>query len=311
MKRLYCNLFGMIALVVLICVGIDLLSMRGYTRDLIARLTDSEEYFENNGPEIINPIIRKAQIEDGTTVLILGDSVAHQIFDGLSDANEDVAILPSNAAVTIAGQYVIAKEYLDHHPDATDIYLCVLPESLGRTFDTQWGYQYAVLPFIETDTLDDFDDNTIQIMNDTYGGLFMNKRIATAVDSSGINRKLYLNYIREQGDGYTPEDFYELSDQYLVKLADLCKESGVKFHLIPCPVSEAKREQVAEYEADYEDSKTAQVFPAFYRKVIYYPEEYFGDEIHFSEQYRSRKFLNSVIVDMIDDTELLKMLRIQ
>ena len=123
MKRLYCNLFGIIALVVLICVGIDLLSMRGYTRDLIARLTDSEEYFENNGPEIINPIIRKAQIEDGTTVLILGDSVAHQIFDGLSDANEDVAILPSNAAVTMAGQYVIAKEYLDHHPLNT-VYSC-------------------------------------------------------------------------------------------------------------------------------------------------------------------------------------------
>ena len=311
MKRLYSNLFGIIILVVLLCIGLDILSMRGYTRDIIAGLTDSDEYFVNNGPEMINPIIRDAQREDGTTTLVLGDSVAHQLFDDLDELNSDISILPSNAGVTMAGQYVIAKEYMEHHPEATDIYLFVLPEYLGRTFDTQWGYQYAVLPFIETDTLGDFDDNTIRIMKDTYGSLFMNKKIATAVDRSGINRKLYLNYIREQGNGYDPADYYELADQYLVKLNDLCSEKSVEFHLISCPVSETKKEQVAVYDEGYRDSETYKIFPKYFDDVLFYPAECFGDDTHFSEQYKNREYLNSVIVDMLDGTELLNMLQFE
>lgn len=311
MKRLYCNLFGIIALVVLICSIIELMSMKGYSRNIIAQLTDSEDYFINNGPDMINPIIRNAQKDDGTTTLILGDSVAHQLFDDLEEFNPCISILPSNAGVTMAGQYVIAKEYLEHHLYVTDIYLFVLPESIGRTFDTQWGYQYAVLPFIETDTLGDFDDNTIEIMKDTYGSLFMNKKIATAVDKSGINRKLYLNYIREKGIGHNPTNYYELADQYLVKLNDLCSEEGVKFHLISCPVSETKREQVALYNSDYRDSETYKVFPEYFNDVLFYPAECFGDNTHFSEQYRTREYLNSVIKDMLDGIELINVLQFE
>ena len=311
MKRLYSNLFSIIVIIMLVCVGMDLLSMRGYTRDILAKLTDSDDYFINNGPEMINPIIRKAQKEDGTTILILGDSVAHQIFNGLVDSNTDISILPSNAGVTMAGQYVIAKEYLEHHPNATDIFLFVLPESIGRTFDTQWGYQYAVLPFIETDILGDFDENTIQIMKDTYGDVFMNKTVATAVDRSAINRKLYLNYIREQGDGYVPESYYELADQYLTKLMEVCKQKGAELHLCSCPVSEVKKVQISEYEKEYYNSATYRTFPEYFEKVSFYPEDCFGDGTHFSEQYKTREFLDSVILDIADGTILLNVLQFE
>ena len=310
MKKFYRNLFFLVLIVAVIFAALDFLSTRGYTREIFAKLTDSEEYFVNNGPDTVNPIIRKVQKEDGTKVLILGDSVASQLFNDLSDNNPDILILPGNAGVTIAGQYVIAKEYLEHHPDATDIYLFVLPESLGRTFDTKWGYQYAVLPFVETDTLGDFDDNTVQIMEKTYGSLFLNKTVATLVDQSGINRKLYLNYLRDRSEGYIPENYYEIADQYLVKLEMLCREKGVKLSLIPCPVSEVKREQIAALESDYKDTATYRIFPQYYHMISYYPAECFGDDTHFSKEYRSREYLDSVIIDMLDGTELLNMLKL-
>ena len=130
MRKLYCNLAGLILLIVVIVIGIDVLSLRGYTRELIAQLTDSGDYFANNGPEFINPIIRKARKDDGTTKLLLGDSFAYQVFYHLEEYNPDFSFLTSNGAVTMAGQYSIAKEYLENHPDATDVYLLVLPESI-------------------------------------------------------------------------------------------------------------------------------------------------------------------------------------
>ncbi len=75
------------------------------------------------------------------------------MFRRLQKYNEDISIIGSNGAITLAGQYILAEEYLRNHPDATDLYLILLPESLTRTFDTSYGYQYAVMSFAETGTL--------------------------------------------------------------------------------------------------------------------------------------------------------------
>ena len=309
MKRLYRNLFGIIVLVVLLLIGIDFMSMRGYTRDIIADLTDSTEYLQNNGPEFVNPIIRKAQKEDGTTKLLVGDSVCYQLFNGLQEFNPDFSILPSNGALTMTGQYALAKEYLDHHPDATDIYLIILPESIGRTFDTKWGYQYAVVPFVETDTISNYDENTIRIINDTYGELFTRKTVATAVERSGINRKLYLNYMRGRTEGYVLSDDFELSDQYLTKLLNLCNERDVNLHFYPCPVIEGKKDYVSRLSTQYPKTQTYLVNPDYFDMIYYYPDELSGDGSHISTQYLQEVTVEYVIRKMLDGEPILDSLK--
>lgn len=309
MGKIYRNLFCIITIVLILCVGIDFLSTRGYAREIIAQLTDSDDYFANNGPEFINPIIRQAQKDDGTTKLLLGDSFTYQTFIHLKDYNPDISFLMSNGAVTIAGQYVIAKEYLDNHPEATDVYLLVLPESIGRTFDTKWGYQYAVLPFIETHTLADFNEETVQIMKDTYGELFMNETIATLVDKSGINRKLYLNYMREKTDGYKLSYYYELSDIYLTKLIDLCNSKNVNLYFYPCPVSEAKRDEVTTYEASYEESDTYKINPDYFDMIYYYPAEWSEDNTHLEYEYRAPEYVDAILMKLLEGCPLLEVLK--
>ena len=285
--------------------------MRGYTRELIAQLTDSDDYFANNGPDFINPIIYKAQTDDGTTKLLLGDSFAYQVFYHLQQYNSDFSFLASNGAVTMAGQYVIAKEYLDNHPEATDVYLIVLPESIGRTLDTKWGYQYAVLPFVETNTLDEFDDNTVQIMKDVYGEFFLKEKIALAVDRSGINRKLYLNYKRNQTEGYVLKDYYELADQYICKLANLCAERDVNFYFYPCPLSEAKREQVSEYESIYSRSELCKIIPDYYDMIYYYPKAWSEDNTHLEYEYRAPEYVDPILKEAFADTPFLDVLKFE
>lgn len=311
MKKFYINLVVFFAILIIALAGLDYLSMLEETRTFIAELTDSTDYFINNGSAEIKPYIARAQTQDGTTKLIIGDSVCRQMFLGLQEYNSDFTIIGSNGAITVAGQYILAKEYLDNHPEATDVFLILLPESLGRTFDTTYGYQYTVMPFAETNTLGELDKNTLDIMASVYGDVFLNPRVVTAIDLSGINRKLYLNLLRDNATGYTLSNYFEIADQYVVKISDLCKERGVNFHLYPCPVSEIKKEEIDSLEEAFAESEIYRLNPNYLNMVYYYSADQAADGTHFSGDYANQKCYNEKIMSIFVDRELLEMLKFQ
>ena len=125
MKRFYVNGISFIMILFSVLVGFDLLSMHGSFRQLFSNWTDSASYLER-GPDEIKPYIVKAQFQDDSTKLIIGDSVCRQMFNGLQEYNSDFTIIGSNGAITMAGQYIMTKEYLDNHPNATDVFLIIL-----------------------------------------------------------------------------------------------------------------------------------------------------------------------------------------
>lgn len=312
MKRLvfdYLKIFMILA--VIICL-IEVLSVWEPTRWPIAYLTDSADYISGNvGAGEIIPYIERAQYSNGATKLIIGDSVCHQIFSGLQELNDDYLIIGSNGAITMAGQYILFTEFLKNHPDATDVYLFVLPGSLERSFDTDWGYQYAAMPFIETDTLRDLDYDTIDIMRQTYGSLFMRYRVASIIDRSALDRKLYLNILKEHTSGYEMDYPYELADRYVVRINDICNENGIAFHMYSVPVCESSRGSVQELEDTYDSSLLSSVMPEYFDSIYYYAEEQAADGVHFSGDYANQQHYNEIIRQMYANTDLLETLRLE
>lgn len=294
----------------LFCVGMEYMSIKEPGRSLIARVTDSEDYISGNvGSDEIKPYIKQVRTEDNTTKLIIGDSVCRQMFKGLQEYNNDICIVGSNGAITMAGQYILAEQYLEHHPAATDIFLVVLPASLYSTFDTKYGYQYTVMPFVETDTLKLLDENTVEAMQSVYGRFFMQPKVVDLIDKSAINRKIYLNELRDRSKGYNAG--LELADRYLCRIYELCEEREVQFHLYSCPVSESKRESVENMMDQYEQSNLYQFFPDFLKDVHYFPDEQFRDGTHFSDDYMTQESINEKILEMYADTRLLQVLKME
>lgn len=284
----------------------DALSVYGPTKWGMAILTDSTEYISGNvGPDEIVPYIYRTLDPGESTRLILGDSVCHQMFEGLQQYNDAYAIIPSNGAITISGQYILAHEYLESTQDVTDIYLIVLPDSLIRSYDTTYGYQYAVMPFVLTDTLRLLDEDTIDIMKQTYGDIFLRYRVVKLIDPSGINRKIYLNILRNRTDGYEPEYRYELADKYLRKIDEECMARGVKFHLIPCPVAESRRQLMEELKKEASGSEIIKIAPDFFDRIVYYPDEEAADRTHFSGKYANQMCYNDKIVKILDGEDIL------
>lgn len=294
---------------VLILVILDLLSMVGVTQKYLAILTGSYDLLNNNGSDQIVPCIEQARTQDGTTVLITGDSVCSQMYRGLAEYNKDMTIIGANGGVTMAGQYIFIHEYLDNHPDATDVYLIVLPISLIRGYDTDLGYQYAVEPFAQTETLSLLNNDTQDIISDVYGGFFIKGNICKLLDKSGINKKLYLNALADLHRGYEMSYRLELADIYILKAYELCKEKNVRFHLYAGPVSESMRSFTEDIENDYRSSKLYGLFPDYFDYVLYYPDVEAADGTHFSGDYATQMEYNRKINIILEGTELLGMLK--
>lgn len=288
------------------------MSMHDPWRIVFARLTDSEEFISMNvGSDEIIPYIEQVQTKDNTTTLILGDSVCRQMFKGLQQYNEDICIAGSNAAVTMAGQYILAEEYTRNHPDATDIYLIVLPTSLCSTFSTNYGYQYTVMPFAETDTLKLLDNNTLEVMESVYGEFFMNPHIVQLIEKSAINRKLYLNMLKKHSTSYEQKTTFEIADQYIHQIYELCEKNNIEFHLYACPVAESKYQIVKELQDDYDNTWMKTQFPDYFDNILFFPDEQSADGTHFSGEYESQTHCNEKISKIFADTKLLNHLKLE
>lgn len=259
------------------------LSAKEPFRDAIAALTGSEAYAEqlNASNEVIT-YIEKAREKDTSTKLIVGDSVCNSLFGELQNLNPDYKILCCNKGITMAGQYILTKEYLANHENVTDVYLIAISNSLITGFDTDFGYQYAVIPFVKTNTLSHLDAETIEEMKDLYFSPFLNEKVIEYVEKSPLIKKLYLNVEKELKPTILKLSFPEVTTTYIRKMYELCEENNIKMHFISPPLaeSEERKEVEAVLKEEYEKSDLYQIFPDYYENYIYYPAELFPDGIH-------------------------------
>jgi hypothetical protein len=75
-------------------------------------------------------------------IVFLGDSVAHQLFEPGTEGRADVLFLPTNQAVSVAGQCYLAESAMKHCPALSDIYLLYMPGSWGNNLPRDLTHDY-------------------------------------------------------------------------------------------------------------------------------------------------------------------------
>lgn len=270
----------------------------------VCAVTGSREYASgyNMGADEIISYIHKVRQPDTSSKLIIGDSVAFRLFSELQDSNPHYCIAGSNRGITMSGQYILLHEYLKHHPDATDVYLVLIENSLITTYETDYGYQYAVMPFLMTNTTKLLDAETIEQMKHTYGSFMVRKKAAKFIHKSAFGKKMYLNLLNKIAPVSSTCEIPDVSERYLIKMAELCKEENVTFHLIAGPLMDSEDRQVIDSQIRdaYENSAVYAYFPDYFDQIQYYPEEYFSDGIH---PIGERAVLNQIIRKMQADSD--------
>lgn len=281
---------------------LEYLSINDETKEYIAVLTNSLDYSgDENGTADIVTIIKSAKTADDTNVLVIGDSIARQMFADLQGDGSEVQIDCANAAINISGQYMLAVTWLDSHPGATDVWMFAHPLTLDRGYDLQLGYAYAVMPFAIEGVLNELDDVTLDQMASVYGRFALNSKVATIINGSPMNRKLFFSYIRMFNEEYVQANAYEIASLYILKLKDLCEERGVSFHFYSSPSTEYYREKIEDTRSDYEKSSLYEVYPDYLNSIYYFPTEWSNDSTHFGGEYASRETYDMVINEAYDE----------
>lgn len=300
-------------LVVFLCIfgaillGLDVLSAVPPFRQWFAYITDSSDYYAGEDDDVTR-YISQVREQGEYTKLVVGDSVCFQLTNGLRDCNQEYSLVGNNRALSIAGEYLLTREFLETHEGITDVYLIVGLDSLQTNIDVLYGYQYVVMPFTREDLISNLDDNTIDEMNHTFGTLFMQKPVSRLVACSSVNRKLYLNYIKEHKGVLDPNEgkgivLSEVAVQYLQKIYDLCEEHDVTLHLLPDPLADNdwRHEQATALQEDFAVRGLDELFPNYFDEITYYPEEQFVDGIHFGEPYNTQEEFNRKLQELYMD----------
>lgn len=308
MKKMFwkCAIFSMIILA--LCAAFLLLSTREPFRPFIAKLANCEDFMEDGG---MLTSFEKARQQDGTTQLIIGDSICRQMFAPLWEYNSEKSILATNAALMMPGQYLLAQEYLQKHPETTDVFLVMHPLTLTRTFEMEWGYRYAAMTYVETDTFQYLNESTQKAMKEAYGAFFLRGDTVWMIENSPICRKIGLNYINVHGEPYAQSHPFEIADLYVEMLYDLCQENGAKLHLYSSPVAEYYREEMTVLAENYGKTQMGSLFPNYIEDIWYYPDEWTEDLSHFSGEYAQRGKLNEIIENAYGQTQLWESLKLR
>lgn len=283
MKKFFAKGIGIFLIVCLLCGCVLYLSAKEPFEAVITKLTASENYKEQlNASGEVETYIKKASQNSSSTKLIIGDSVCNSLFGELEELNPDYSILCCNKGITMAGQYILAKEYLDTHENVTDVYLIMISNSLITGFDTEFGYQYAVMPFVKTDKISYLDTETVKQMKNLYLAPFVSKDMVYFVEKSPLMKKMYLNILKQFKPTKLTLSYPDVTTRYIQKIYDLCQEKNVNMHFMTPPLAdtEQRREVEQTLQREYENSVLFELFPNYYDGYLYYPAEWFSDGIH-------------------------------
>ena len=314
------KLIGKIALflagiLVLCCLCIVLSSCGGVFDDFFATVSSSEEYTPKEETQKIDAINSAKETDNKYTKLIVGDSVSYFMFTQLQEYNDNYLIASTSRPFTMAGQYMVIKQFADSHPNASEVYLFFSKDSWESVIDPQCGYQNTVVPFIEAGVYDDLEDVTKREIVDEYTVFFVNPLAVKLYYNSKMNHKLVLNTIIAYNEKILGKDcskMYEttegrlspLSELYLQKTIDLCNEKGISLHLMHDPLADTDKKH-AEMEAEKQDfinSGYMDIAGDYFDSVIFYPKEQFVDGVHYGQSGEMQK---DAIRDIINKTGLM------
>lgn len=306
MLKFILRLFAVLAVTGTLSFGLVLLSARPAARDFFTELTLAEE-FDGDVLEEAMDHLASVRSEPSADKVILGDSVCWQVFTPFQDSNPDYRVDGFNASATMAGQYLLARAYLESHPEAQEVYLFMTPKSMYQGFANHMAYIYMAQPFGRAGLLEQLDQKTRQELRRCYGP-FITPLGLRLGEESGLVNKLTMNWL-EQGTGYTREQSIALSLRCLEEISALCQAQGVSFHFLSTvrPDLEEQHEAMDGLEADFRAAGLYEKYQDYFQTAVWYDPAYAGaDGVHIAFEQATVDLMSELVERIRQQTGLLE-----
>lgn len=245
------------------------------------------------GPDVQHVVEVVSHRNTTVRTVIVGDSVAHQLFRPGEEPSRQIKFLASNQAIAMAGQCYVAEDAISNFPKLRDIYFFYLPQSWTNdmyrdlTHDYFCGHFHRISQVVEVFRMKRDIELTF-----AHAGRWMLPNIMAANSLSrpafALQPTVQISYsasspppdperlltelsrwigppppaIPAAPPGQSSVWLSNTSRYFLNKLRADCRAHGVRLHVMPCPVSnEDGRPRFADVEHIF-DAPIIQDLPA-------------------------------------------------
>ncbi len=245
-----------------------------------------DKYQESiNGREIYWAI-KKSSKPKKVKRLLIGDSVAQQLFDNRKYNSDTLYSLTCNQAISCAGYYFLLKNFLDNNRDSLpdQVILIVNPLSLQNNLNQVFTFHYFLKPF--------------------YCNPYKQYFTPTVTNQIEKIRFYYLSQfpfikISNWSPDFRPEKSEDnhflapISLEYVRRINDLCNSFHVPFRIVSPPVSNIYMENLIKNTplilSESSGINMRQEFTSYIGSIKYLDDSLYKDEMHFVQPEKQDK----------------------
>ena len=240
------------------------------------RATGCLEYYIT-GKEV-HQSIRKSKEKVVSKKILLGDSVAFQLFD--NQDNPYINSLACNRAISMAGHYFLLKNYMEAGNDVDTVFMICTPFSFKNNLNEIYTYHYFLKPFSKPAYRPFFTENLKQQLAKTPYHFLLNSQYILATDWAPSFEK------QEQKESFS--FLSPISKDYLEKLKDLSLQYDFDCIFIPAPTRKSRQMEVQQLDpSELKGLGFEKELTHFLNAVDYFSDDYFVDEDHLHRNHEA------------------------
>ncbi len=227
----------------------------------------------------------------GYTSLLLGDSVARQLFHpDEQEQDPSLCYLATSQAILPAGNYILLKNFLQNHPNTKTVYYMARPDNLQANVNFRYTYSYFITPFYREAYRDCLDTQTQDAVEHVFGRLFCEQDFAKWMLGRYPKLLEWYNHGLEKAwplksrlpDGSMPD----LAIPYIVKMQQLCASQNVEFVLLASPLpKDADTASLKSLEEKLQAAGIGFLFDRFASSLLYLDPSQFIDGVHLTQTW--------------------------
>ncbi|MBQ4507883.1 MAG: hypothetical protein II970_03195 [Paludibacteraceae bacterium] len=230
---------------------------------------------------------RNAGLHKKTRRLLLGDSVAHQLYDE-NCASDSLISLTCNQAVSMAGHYFLLHDFLDNNRDSLpdEIILFMHPCSMQNNLD-RFAFQYFLKPFwckpYKEEATSALECRVKQIP------LWWTAQLPFVKNTN------YSPVYELPAGDYTLVS--PVSYDYLAKIDSLARSAGIKFSIAAVPMRDDRQTEITDYWQTAVERGELDCLPPALRQqysdsFVFLPCSLFRDQAHFHKEQIPADYLH-------------------
>lgn len=234
--------------------------------------------------------IDRAGVNEGYTGLVLGDSVARQIFQPeYQDENDDMCYLATNQAIMTVGNFMLLERFIENNPQLEDVYYVARPDSIMGNVNFIYTYSYFVTPLYNGSMKQYLEPETREEIETIFGRFYAQRefpkwllaKYPKLLDVYQNSRRSILRFRRWTGNA----EEMDMAALYLGKMKEVCDEKNIEFHLLSSPLPENYQFSLEEMKERLDFEEEEKLILEYADSIIYVQEDEFVDGVHMSDSF--------------------------